>query len=232
MNKLNHLAIIMDGNGRWAENKKYSRTRGHAKGAKKAYEIIRYVDDLKQINHLSLFAFSTENWSRPESEVNAIMKLISYSLYNNIDFFKKRNIRVKIIGSRGGLPHCVLMAIDTVEFQTQQCSGLNLVIALNYSGKFDLLQAINKLSAQNKSKPISEKDIDQYLLTNTISDPDVIIRTGNENRISNFFLWQSAYSEIYFENKLWPEFNTSDLYLYISKFFDTNRRFGNIIAQI
>lgn len=231
MGKLKHLGIIMDGNGRWAEKKNYSRTRGHVKGAKKAYEIIQFVDDLKTIDCLSLFAFSTENWKRPEVEVCSLMKIVSFSLNNNLNFFLERNIQVKIIGSREQLPENVNNAIKSIESKTTSCTGLNLNILINYSGKFDLVQAINKMIKSQRG-PITQFHVDRYLMTSEMADPDVIIRTGNENRLSNFFLWQAAYSEIYFERKLWPDFNKLDLRFYIEKYFSTDRRFGKIEPKI
>ena len=231
MNRLNHLGIIMDGNGRWAEKRNYNRTRGHVKGAKKAYEMIRFVDDLKTVKYLSLFAFSTENWNRPEGEVCSLMKLVSFSLSNNINFFLERNIRVKIIGFREQLPETVNCSINGIESKTTNCTGLNLNIFINYSGKFDLVQAINKIIKSARGS-ITQVDIGSYLMTSEIADPDVIIRTGNENRLSNFFLWQAAYTEIYFEKKLWPDFSPSDLSFYLNKYFSTDRRFGKIEPKI
>lgn len=227
LNTLNHLGLIMDGNGRWALQRSYSRTRGHVKGAKKAFEIIRFVDDLGSIKYLSLFAFSTENWGRPESEVCSLLRLVSLSLSSNLEFFLKRNIRIRIIGLREKLPETVIESIELVESKTAACAGLNLNIFINYSGRIDLVQAINRMIQSGKAW-VTSTDIDQFLMTSDFADPDIIIRTGNENRLSNFFLWQAAYSEVYFDQKLWPDFKTSDLWYYIEKFSSTQRRFGKV----
>lgn len=232
MNCINHLAIIMDGNGRWATNKGLSRARGHIAGARNAFDIIRHVSDLR-ISTLSLFAFSKENWSRPEIEVNMLMRLLARSLEDKIPFFTKFGIRLRVIGDRDGLSQSVTKSIHQAEECTARNQGLNLLIAVSYSGQYDICQAIRRLGRENSDlSQLDVQDLQRSLLTGDVANPDLIIRTGGENRLSNFFLWQAAYSEIHFEEKYWPDFKSDDLDRHLEKFLKTERRFGRTSAQV
>jgi undecaprenyl diphosphate synthase len=228
MHDLQHLAIIMDGNGRWAQNQGMSRGRGHIAGARNVLEIIRQVSK-KKIQTLSLFAFSTENWQRPKSEVNLLMRLLTHSLKKQISFFNQFEINVNIIGDRSNLNADLISAIKDVELKTKRNKKLNLILAINYSGKYDICQAIKKLDSADIPHLTTEK-LSSYLLTAEYPMPDLIIRTGDENRISNFFLWQAAYAEIHFQTKYWPDFSATDLDQHICTYNKKQRRFGRISA--
>lgn len=232
MNSIKHLAIIMDGNGRWATNQKLSRTRGHIAGARCAFEIIRDVSQT-DISTLSLFAFSKENWKRPEIEVSVLMRLLARSLEDKIPFFMEYGIKIKVIGDRQGLPQPVIKSIDLAEKITFANKGLKLIIAVNYSGQHDICQAVKHMAREKLDlSSITEQDLEKSLLTGAFVNPDLIIRTGGENRISNFFLWQAAYAEIHFEEKFWPDFKSDDLDRHFRKFYKTERRFGKTSAQL
>lgn len=228
MKDLKHLSIIMDGNGRWAQNQGMSRSRGHIAGARNVLKIIK---DIRQrgIQTVSLFAFSTENWQRPQNEVNLLMRLLTHSLKKQISFFNQLEINVKIIGDRSNLNSELISAIDEVEFQTTENNKLNLILAINYSGKYDICQAIKRIDPRDLHNLTTEK-ISSYLLTADYPMPDLIIRTGDENRISNFFLWQAAYAEIHFQSKYWPNFDAADLEQHICDYKNKQRRFGKISA--
>ena len=228
MNSINHLSIIMDGNGRWANQRGLNRSRGHIAGARRAFEIIRYMSE-KNISTLSLFVFSKENWLRPVVEVNTLMRLLSKSLEEKAEFFSELGIRLKVIGDRSGLPLAAIESIVKVEEATSANTGMNLVLAVNYSGQYDICQAIGRMNQKKPSETnANPDDLKNYLLTADMPNPDLIIRTGGECRLSNFFLWQSAYSELHFNDKFWPDFDNGDLERHIDKFFKTQRRFGAI----
>jgi undecaprenyl diphosphate synthase len=232
MNRINHLAIIMDGNGRWATNQNLSRTRGHIAGARSAFEIIHYVSQT-DISTLSLFAFSKENWGRPKIEVSVLMRLLARSLEEKIPFFMEVGIKVQIIGDRDGLPLPVIKSIDQAEEITSGNQGLKLLIAVNYSGQHDICQAIKRMAREQIDlSQIKVQDIENTLLTGAFANPDLIIRTGGESRLSNFFLWQAAYAEIHFEEKFWPDFKSDDLDRHFMKFSKTERRFGRTSGQV
>ena len=224
MNPLNHVAIIMDGNGRWGEKNKNSRNAGHKEGIVTVEKIIA-ESIKKKINYLTLFAFSTENWKRPQKEIKFLFNLLEYYLRNKSDSFNKQNIRFRVIGSKKISPKLKSL-INSTEKKTAKNSGLQLILALNYGSKTEILEAFKKLK-KNKKK-ITLDNFSKYLQTKNIPDPDILIRTGNTNRLSNFLLWQLAYTEIFFEKKLWPDFKETDLRKIILKYKKTKRNYGNI----
>ena len=224
MNSLKHVAIIMDGNGRWGIKYKNSRNAGHKAGLNTVEKIIK--ESVKQkIKFLTLYAFSTENWKRPKQEINYLFKLLENFLVNRLEDLNKQNIKLKIIGVKNfSLKLNRLLKLS--EKKTLKNTKLQINLALNYGSKFELINAFRNLS-KNKDV-INEKNLIKYLQTKDIPDPDILIRTGNTNRLSNFLLWQIAYSEIFFEKKLWPAFNEKDLIRIIKKFKMIKRNFGKI----
>ena len=224
MNPLKHVAIIMDGNGRWGKKYKNSRNAGHKAGLKTVEKIIK--ETIKQkIRFLTLYAFSTENWRRPKKEINFLFTLLETFLTNRIDELHNQDIKLKIIGVKsfsGKLNNL----LNSAEKKTSKNKKLQLNLALNYGSKFELINAFKKLKKDNKE--FTEKNLYLYLQTKNIPDPELLIRTGNTKRLSNFLLWQLAYSEIFFEKKLWPEFNEKDYSKIINKFKKIKRNFGNI----
>ena len=224
MNPLKHVAIIMDGNGRWGLKKKSSRNAGHKAGLKTVEKVIK--ESLKnKIKYLTLYAFSTENWKRPKKEVNFLFNLLENFLIDRIDDLHKQNIRLKIIGVKN-FSLKLNKLLNQSEKKTSKNTKLQINLALNYGSKFELINAFKNLEKNNEK--INEKNLMKYLQTKNIPDPDILIRTGNTNRLSNFLLWQLAYSEIFFEKKLWPEFNEKDYNKIIKKFKNIKRNFGNI----
>jgi len=224
MNPLNHVAIIMDGNGRWGIKKRSSRNAGHKAGLNTVEKIIK--ESIKQkIKFLTLFAFSTENWKRPKKEVSYLLNLLESFLINKTEDLHKQNIKLNIIGIKNFSKKLNLL-LDFSEKKTKKNTKLQLNLALNYGSKFELLNAFKKL--KNNNEKINEKNLTKYLHTNNIPDPEILIRTGNTKRLSNFLLWQIAYTEIFFEKKLWPEFNVKDYVKIIKNFKKIKRNFGNI----
>jgi len=224
MNPLNHVAIIMDGNGRWGLKHKNSRNAGHRAGLNTVERIIKQSIKNK-IKFLTLFAFSTENWKRPKKEINYLFNLLENFLINKIDDFHKQNIKLKIIGTKNFSKKLNLL-LNLAEKKTSKNSKIQINLALNYGAKFELISAIKKLQ-KNKNK-INEKNIEKFLYTKNIPDPDLMIRTGNTNRLSNFLLWQLAYAEIFFEKKMWPDFNDKDYLKIIKEYKNLKRNFGKI----
>ena len=224
MNPLNHVAIIMDGNGRWGLKHKNSRNAGHKAGLNTVESIIKQSIKNK-IKYLTLFAFSTENWKRPKKEINYLFKLLENFLINKINDLHKQNIRLKIIGSKNFSKKLNLL-LNLAEKKTSKNSKIQINLALNYGAKFELISAIKKLQ-KNKDK-INEKNIEKFLYTKNIPDPDLMIRTGNTKRLSNFLLWQLAYSEIFFQKKMWPDFNDKDYLKIIKEYKNLKRNFGKI----
>jgi len=224
MNPLNHVAIIMDGNGRWGLKKKKSRNFGHKTGLNIVEKIIK--ESVKQkIKYLTLFAFSTENWKRPKKEITYLLNLLESFLINKTEDLHKQNIKLNIIGIKNFSKKLNLL-LDFSEKKTNKNTKLQLNLALNYGSKFELLNAFKKL--KNNNEKINEKNLTKYLYTNNIPDPEILIRTGNTKRLSNFLLWQIAYTEIFFEKKLWPEFNEKDYVKIIKNFKKIKRNFGSI----
>ena len=224
MNPLNHVAIIMDGNGRWGLKNKDSRNEGHKAGLKTVEKIIKETINQK-IKYLTLFAFSTENWNRPKKEINYLFNLLENFLLNKIDDLNKQNIKLNIIGVKN-FSKKLNKLLNSSEKKTAHNTILQINLALNYGSKFEILNAIKKIN-KNKDK-INEKNLSKYLETKNIPDPELLIRTGNTQRLSNFLLWQLAYAEIFFEKKLWPDFNEKDYVKIIKKFKKIKRNFGKI----
>ena len=224
MNPLNHVAIIMDGNGRWGLKYKSSRNEGHKAGLNTVEKIIK--ESIKQnINFLTLYAFSTENWNRPKKEINYLFNLLENFLSNKIDDLHKQNIKLNIIGVKN-FSKKLNKLLSLSEKQTSKNTTLQINLALNYGSKFEILNALKKLNKNNDK--INEKNFKKYLQTKNIPDPELLIRTGNTKRLSNFLLWQLAYAEIFFEKKLWPDFNEKDYVRIIKNYKKIKRNFGNI----
>ena len=224
MNPLNHVAIIMDGNVRWGLKYKNSRNAGHKAGLKTVEKIIKESINQK-IKFLTLYAFSTENWKRPKKEIDFLFNLLENFLKNRIKELYKQNIKLKIIGNKN-FSTKLNRLLSSSEKKTSKNRRLQINLALNYGSKFELINAFKKL-LKNKEK-INEKNLNKYLYTGNIPDPDLLIRTGNTKRLSNFLLWQIAYAEIFFEKKLWPEFNEKDYSRIIKNFKNIKRNFGKI----
>ena len=224
MNLLNHVAIIMDGNGRWGVKYKNSRNAGHKAGLKTVEKIIKQSIKNK-IKYLTLYAFSTENWKRPKNEINYLFNLLEDFLLNKIEDINKQNVKLKIIGKMN-FSKKLNQLLKSSEAKTSKNTKLQINLALNYGSKIELIDAFKKLI--KKKENINEKNINKYLHTKDIPDPDILIRTGNTKRLSNFLLWQIAYTEIFFEKKLWPEFNENDYTRIIKKFKKIKRNFGSI----
>ena len=225
MNPVKHVAIIMDGNGRWGIKHKNSRNAGHRAGLNSVESVIDECIKIK-IKYLTLYAFSTENWKRPKKEINFLFNLLENFLQYKIDDLVKKKVKLIFIGEINNLPKKLINLIKTSEKKTSKNSFLQINIAINYGSKNELIKAI-KLIDKNNLK-INEKNIQENLFTNKIPDPEILIRTGNTKRLSNFLLWQIAYSEIFFEKKLWPDFNNKDFKRIIIKFNKIKRNFGSI----
>ena len=224
MNPLKHVAIIMDGNGRWGLKNKNSRNAGHKVGLNTVEKIIQ--ETIKQkIQYLTLYAFSTENWKRPKKEVNYLFNLLENFLINRIEELHKQNIKLKIIGVKN-FSTKLNKLLKLSEKKTRNNNQLQINLALNYGSKFELINAFKLI--KKKGDPINEKNIAKNLQTKGIPDPDILIRTGNTMRLSNFLLWQCAYSEIFFEKKFWPDFNEKDYNKIIKKYRIIKRNYGNI----
>ena len=224
MNPLNHVAIIMDGNGRWGLKHKNSRNKGHKAGLKTVEKIIKETINQK-IKYLTLFAFSTENWNRPKREINYLFNLLENYLSKKINELHKKNIKLNIIGTKNFSKKLNKILISS-EKKTLKNTKLQINLALNYGSKFEILNALKIMNKNNDE--INEKNFKKYLQTKNTPDPDLLIRTGNTKRLSNFLLWQLAYTEIFFEKKLWPDFNEKDYVRIIKKFKKIKRNFGNI----
>ena len=224
MNPLNHVAIIMDGNGRWGLKNKNSRNAGHKAGLNTIEKIIK--ESIKQkIQHLTLFALSTENWKRPKQEITYLLSLLETFLTKKIEELHKQNIKLNIIGVKS-FSKKINSLLNFSEKKTLENTKLQINLALNYVSKFELLNAFKNLKKNDDT--INEKNLKKHLFTKNIPDPDLLIRTGNTKRLSNFLLWQIAYTEIFFEKKLWPDFNEKDYIKIIRNFKKIKRKFGNI----
>ena len=225
MNPIQHVAIIMDGNGRWGKKHKNSRNAGHRAGLNTVENIINSSIKNK-IKYLTLYAFSTENWKRPKNEIKFLFKLLNNFIDHKIDEFNKNDIKLKILGNINIFNLKLKKKLIKSEEITKNNMRLQVNLALNYGSKSELIYAFNKL--KKKKLSITEKNLEKYLYTNKIPDPDILIRTGNTKRLSNFLLWQLAYTEIFFEKKLWPDFNRKDYSKILKKFKVTKRNYGNI----
>jgi len=222
----NHIAIVMDGNGRWAINKKLDRFKGHEEGVKVVKEITKYCSELG-VNYLTLYTFSNENWNRPASEVLSLMNLFRKTLMKEVDLILENDIKFKVIGDKSKLDLLTRRKIDELESKTKNNKKMKLVLALSYGSRQEIITAINKL-LKNKKSEIDIDDFINSLYTEEIPDPDLLIRTGYEKRLSNFLLWQIAYSEIFFVDKYWPDFNKKTLKVIIDEYSLRERRYGKL----
>ena len=223
MNPIKHMAIIMDGNGRWGLKHKNSRNLGHKEGLKTVEMVMKYCVK-KKIKFLTLYAFSTENWKRPLKERNYLFKLLEIYLIEKLEKLNKEKIKIKILGEKK-FYNKLNKLLDFAEKKTIRNTKLQINLALNYGSKKEIVHALNKLKKRSK---ISENDINNNLYTKNIPDPEILIRTGNTQRLSNFLLWQAAYTEIFFEKKLWPDFKNEDLNKIVKKFSNIKRNFGKV----
>ena len=220
-----HVAIIMDGNGRWGLKKKNSRKYGHKKGISVVEEVIEAAIQ-KKIRYLTLFVFSTENWKRPSSEISYLFNLLSTYIDSEKNNLLKNNIKIKIIGNINPFPKKLKFKLKEIQTLTKINNKIQINMALNYGSREEIINTIKKI---NKKKiTINEKNINKNLYTNNIPDPEILIRTGNTNRISNFLIWQAIYSEIFFVKKMWPDFTKKDFFKVINKFKKINRNFGGL----
>ena len=230
MKKLNHLAIIMDGNNRWAKNKGLPSRGGHKEGVKKARLAVEYALE-KKIDYLTLFAFSTENWLRDELEVKDLINLFFQALEEQTPELIEEKVKLNFIGDISRFSKKLINQIERSKKQTQDYRpDLNLIIAASYGGKWDIINAVKEFLKENKNdaqkKKITEASVQKHLQTNNFPDPDLIIRSGGEKRLSNFYLWQSSYSELYFSNKYWPDFTKNDLDKALDDYFNRKRKYG------
>jgi undecaprenyl diphosphate synthase len=223
--RLQHIAFIMDGNGRWAERRGMPRRFGHRYGAEAFRKIVKYCGDIG-IKYVTVYAFSTENWSRPEKEVHSIMKLLDSYLDECAKSAKDYNIKMRFIGDLSKLEPSLADKARRLEEQLKD-NSLTLCIAVNYGGKDEIVNAFNRLAAQGKTN-ITANEIENELYTSGIPDPDLIVRTAGEMRLSNFLMWQSAYSEFYFTDTLWPDMSSKDIDLAVKEFYNRQRRYGKV----
>lgn len=231
-----HIAIIMDGNGRWAKRQGLERVMGHNEGLKAVRKTIEAASVIG-LPYITLYTFSTENWNRPIEEVNALMSLMIKAVREETNDLVKNNVCLKVIGDFDRLPEATRSALAECLELTSKCTGTTLFLALSYSSKWELTKTVKNIVSDIKANKIKESDIDEslinnYLDTKNIPDPDILIRTGGEKRISNFLLWQIAYSELFFTDELWPEFDEESLYQVIIEFQQRERRYGKISEQI
>lgn len=231
-----HVAIIMDGNGRWAKQQGENRIYGHYEGVNSVREVVEAAGEVG-INYITLYAFSTENWNRPKEEVDALMELLVSTISAETPALNKKNVRLQAIGNLNSLPTACLQELNESIELTSNNTGLTLVLALSYSSKWEIINAVKQIAKDVKndnltSEEITEEHIEKYLCTKHIPDPELMIRTSGEHRISNFLLWQLAYAEFYFTDKLWPDFRKEDLYEAILNYQNRERRFGKTSEQL
>jgi len=227
-----HVAIIMDGNGRWAKKHRLTRIQGHEKGSDAVRAIVKACRKIG-IAHLTLYAFSTENWQRPQKEINALMMLLKRFLKSEQQEMLEKNIRLNVIGQLGRLPQDVQQELRKVMALTENNTALNLHLALSYGGRAEIVRSVQKLlkkclSEQRSPDTLSEQDVSEHLYTRDIPDPDLLIRTSGEMRISNFLLWQIAYTELYISQTLWPDFGEEEFLHILKEYQDRERRFGKV----
>ncbi len=230
MSNIKHVAIIMDGNGRWAKKRFRPRIWGHVRGSSVVSEIVQAADDIN-VKALTLYAFSTENWSRPVEEVSILFKLLKKFLLKEQARLLKNNIHFKVIGEINGLPEDTVTLIKETESLTAKATGLKLTFAFSYGGRCEIVRAVNQFQIQNPSKLMTEDDLSSRLYRPETGDVDLMIRTGGEQRISNFLLWQMAYAELYFTPSKWPEFTAHEFKRIIEHVSGRERRFGNVTPQ-
>ncbi len=232
-----HIAVIMDGNGRWAKKRFLPRVAGHKRGVSVVRDLVKICAHLN-VKYLTLFAFSSENWRRPEEEVSFLMGLFMEALKREVSKLNKNNIKLKLIGDRSRFNEVLVKQIEESEALTENNTGLVLTIAANYGGRWDILQATNKMVEQRLNQqeanrePFTEEDLAMHLSMHYAPEPDLFIRTGGEKRISNFLLWQLAYTEFYFTDTLWPDFDADAFQAAITSFQSRERRFGRTSEQL
>lgn len=226
MKNLNHLAIIMDGNTRWASSKDLPSKAGHKEGVKKARLAVEYALE-KKINYLTLFAFSTENWLREEAEVKDLISLFFDALEEQTPELREKKVKLNFIGDISRFSKKLLKQIEKSKKLTEEYEPkLDLIIAASYGGKWDIINAVKRFYADKKNKDLNENSLEDYLETKSFPNPDLIIRSGGEQRLSNFYLWQSSYSELYFSERLWPDFNKKEFDKALEDFLGRKRKFG------
>ncbi len=231
----NHVAIIMDGNGRWAQNRNLPRSSGHIEGVKRVEEIVYFAQD-QGIKFLTLFTFSTENWNRPENEVSMLMTTLITVINRKIKELNEKNIRLQFLGKRQGIPQSVLDTINSASELTRKNTDLTLNMAFNYGGRLEILEGVKNIAQAVKENQldvnaITEEMLSQSLYTKGMPDPDLLIRTSGEKRISNFLLWQLSYAEFYFTDTLWPDFDKNEFLKALLDFEMRERRYGNVHAR-
>jgi len=231
-----HIAVIMDGNGRWALERNLTRTEGHQEGIESVRDIVKASSQLG-IEYLTLYAFSIENWKRPITEVGILMKLLEHYLRQELNELHQNNVRLMSIGKLSSLPKVIQKLLHESIDMTKENTGLTLTLALSYSGRWDIVRAVQMIALDVRRGKVSPEDITEsffssYLQTNNVPDPDLLIRTSGEMRLSNFLLWEMAYGEMYITDKFWPEFRRDDLYQALSNFMNRERRFGRTSEQL
>ncbi len=231
-----HIAIIMDGNGRWAKQQGENRIYGHYEGVNSVRSVVKGAGEIG-VKYITLYAFSTENWNRPKEEVDALMELLVATISMETPELHKKNVRLQAIGNINSLPPSCIDELNESINMTANNTGLTLVLALSYSSKWEIINAVKQIATDAKNnkiniEDISEKDIQKYLCTKDIPDPELMIRTSGENRISNFLLWQLAYAEFYFTETLWPDFREEDLFTAVLNYQNRERRFGKTSEQL
>ena len=234
--KISHIAIIMDGNGRWANLRGLPRFEGHTQGLKTLRKLLKDTKSL-ELDYLTIFSFSIDNWKRPEEETSRLMLLLKKFISNDLSDLHKNNVRIKVIGSKIGIPKDILKLIKGAEELTLNNSGLYLQIAFNYSGRDEIVNTTRRIAIAASKGDVDPRNINKdifesNLYTAGVPDPDLIIRTGAEKRISNFLLWQLSYAEVYFEDCLWPDYDKNKLDIAINDYMNRSRRFGNIISEL
>ncbi|OGL04697.1 MAG: di-trans,poly-cis-decaprenylcistransferase [Candidatus Rokubacteria bacterium RIFCSPHIGHO2_12_FULL_73_22] len=227
-----HVAVIMDGNGRWATQRGFPRVAGHREGVKAARAVVRAADTLG-LGYLTLYAFSSENWNRPEDEVSTLMSLLERSVHSELPELMARNVRLRVLGRANGVPAGVRRGMERVAHETRNNTGMQLLMAFNYGGRDELVDAFRALAARVRAgelapEEISEAHIGQALYAADVPDPDLLVRTSGEMRVSNFLLWQIAYTELLVTPTLWPDFSAADLYRAVAEFQGRTRRFGGV----
>ena len=222
-----HLAIILDGNGRWAKRRNLPRLMGHRAGLRNLENMVRVVKD-KGIRYFSVYAFSTENWNRPVMEVTGLMRLFGYYLRRKVEEIKSMNVRIRFCGRKDRIPEDLLKQMQWAEDYTKDGKELDFILCLNYGGRAEILDAVNSLIASKPESPVTEEDLRKHFYLPDVPDPDLIIRTSGELRLSNFWLWESAYSEYYFTSIHWPDFNEEELDKALSDYSGRERRYGGL----
>ncbi|MBQ6113722.1 MAG: di-trans,poly-cis-decaprenylcistransferase [Synergistaceae bacterium] len=222
-----HLAIILDGNGRWAKRRNLPRLMGHRAGLRNLENMVRVVKD-KGIRYFSVYAFSTENWNRPVMEVTGLMRLFGYYLRRKVEEIKSMNVRIRFCGRKDRIPEDLLKQMQWAEDYTKDGKELDFILCLNYGGRAEILDAVNSLIASKPDSPVTEEDLRKHFYLPDVPDPDLIIRTSGELRLSNFWLWESAYSEYYFTSIHWPDFNENELDKALSDYSGRERRYGGL----